>query len=196
MLANRKAPKWRGASPQPLPALRSLARVPAQVRAVPYLLPPARAARRHPGRHQVELVRGACMSMTDPIADFLARIRNAHPRAPRREVLAPSSKLKQRHRRGPQGRGLHRRLRRARRRRRACRDRASACAGPTRHATRSPACAARSRPGQRMYVRHGDDPQGPLAAWASRSSPRRKGVMTDRDARKEGVGGELLCEVW
>ena len=42
---------------QPLPALRPVARVPAQVRDVPPLLPRARAARRHPGRHQVELVR-------------------------------------------------------------------------------------------------------------------------------------------
>ena len=23
-----------------------------------------------------------------------------------------------------------------------------------------------------------------------------KGVMTDRDARKQGVGGEVICEVW
>jgi small subunit ribosomal protein S8 len=23
-----------------------------------------------------------------------------------------------------------------------------------------------------------------------------KGIMTDRDARKSRVGGELLCEVW
>ena len=23
-----------------------------------------------------------------------------------------------------------------------------------------------------------------------------QGVMTDREARKQGVGGELLCEVW
>ena len=53
-----------------------------------------------------------------------------------------------------------------------------------------------SRPGQRVYVRHGTDPQRPLAAWASRSCRRRKGVMTDRAARKQGVGGELLCEVW
>ena len=23
-----------------------------------------------------------------------------------------------------------------------------------------------------------------------------KGIMTDKDARRENVGGELLCEVW
>ena len=33
-------------------------------------------------------------------------------------------------------------------------------------------------------------------AWASRSSPPRKGVMTDREARKQGLGGELICAVW
>jgi len=53
----------------------------------------------------------------------------------------------------------------------------------------------RSRPGQRMYVRHGTIPKvrsGLGIAILSTS----KGLMTDRAARKEGLGGELLCEVW
>ena len=53
----------------------------------------------------------------------------------------------------------------------------------------------RSRPGQRMYVRHGTIPKvrsGLGIAILSTS----KGLMTDRAARKAGLGGELLCEVW
>jgi small subunit ribosomal protein S8 len=130
--------------------------------------------------------------MTDPIADFLARIRNAIL-ARQAEVLAPASKLKQRlcvllkdegyisgydvrdNEGMPQ---IVVRLRWAD-------PRTNAITGLRR----------RSRPGQRMYVRHGTIPKvrsGLGIAILSTS----KGLMTDRAARKEGLGGELLCEVW
>jgi len=130
--------------------------------------------------------------MTDPIADFLARIRNAIL-ARHTEVVAPASKLKERlcellqsegyiagHQPRTSEAGLPEivvRLRWA--------DRANAITGLRR----------RSRPGQRMYVRHGTIPKvrsGLGIAILSTS----KGLMTDRTARKAGLGGELLCEVW
>ncbi len=52
-----------------------------------------------------------------------------------------------------------------------------------------------SRPGCRRYV--GKDGIRPVVGGmgvAILSTPR--GVMTGQTARKEGVGGELLCEVW
>lgn len=52
-----------------------------------------------------------------------------------------------------------------------------------------------SRPGQRTYARHGNLPKvrsGLGIAILTTS----KGVMTEREARKNGLGGELLCEVW
>jgi small subunit ribosomal protein S8 len=52
-----------------------------------------------------------------------------------------------------------------------------------------------SRPGQRTYVRKDSMPKvrsGLGIAILTTS----KGVMTDRAARKQGLGGELLCEVW
>ena len=52
-----------------------------------------------------------------------------------------------------------------------------------------------SRPGRRVYVRHDQIPRvrnGYGIAILSTSS----GVMSDRQARKSAVGGELLCEVW
>ncbi|HLW43137.1 MAG TPA: 30S ribosomal protein S8 [Candidatus Acidoferrales bacterium] len=52
-----------------------------------------------------------------------------------------------------------------------------------------------SRPGCRRYV--GKDGIRPVVGGmgvAILSTPR--GIMTGQTARKEGVGGELLCEVW
>lgn len=52
-----------------------------------------------------------------------------------------------------------------------------------------------SRPGLRRYVRKEEIPvvrNGLGVAIISTSS----GVMTDREARRQNVGGELLCTVW
>jgi len=53
----------------------------------------------------------------------------------------------------------------------------------------------KSRPGRRLYLGHEDLPvvhNGMGIGIVSTS----KGVMTDKDARREHLGGELLCEVW
>ncbi len=52
-----------------------------------------------------------------------------------------------------------------------------------------------SRPGQRKYVGSDSIPKVRSGLGVSILSTSR-GVMTDRQARKLGVGGELLCEVW
>ena len=52
-----------------------------------------------------------------------------------------------------------------------------------------------SRPGQRHYVDHAHIPKS-RAAWARRSSRPPSGVMTGHDARKLGVGGEVVAKVW
>jgi small subunit ribosomal protein S8 len=52
-----------------------------------------------------------------------------------------------------------------------------------------------SRPGLRSYVRAGEIPvvrNGLGVAIVSTS----KGILTDRDARRQHVGGELVCTVW
>jgi len=52
-----------------------------------------------------------------------------------------------------------------------------------------------SRPGLRVYKNRKDLPRvlgGIGIAIVSTSS----GIMTDRDARKSGIGGEVLCYVW
>jgi small subunit ribosomal protein S8 len=52
-----------------------------------------------------------------------------------------------------------------------------------------------SRPGLRQYVRSTEIPvvRNGLGI-AIISTP--KGVLTDREARRQNVGGELVCEVW
>lgn len=52
-----------------------------------------------------------------------------------------------------------------------------------------------SRSGRRVYVGHQEIPKVLNGMGISILSTSR-GVMTDRQARKEGVGGELLCAVW
>jgi small subunit ribosomal protein S8 len=52
-----------------------------------------------------------------------------------------------------------------------------------------------SRPGCRVYVRRTEIPRV-LGGLGINILTTPKGVMTGRQARKEGLGGELLCEVW
>jgi small subunit ribosomal protein S8 len=52
-----------------------------------------------------------------------------------------------------------------------------------------------SRPGRRVYVRHQHIPRV-LNGMGISIISTSQGVFTDRDARKQSVGGELLCEVW
>jgi small subunit ribosomal protein S8 len=130
--------------------------------------------------------------MTDPISDFLTRIRNAIL-ARHTEVISPSSKLKVRiadllkdegylagHtvRETEKGPELVVRLRWAD-------PRTNAITGVRR----------RSRPGQRTYVGKDSIPKIRSGLGIAILSTSR-GLMTDRAARKAGVGGELLCEVW
>ncbi len=130
--------------------------------------------------------------MTDPIADFLARIRNAIM-ARHTDVVSPSSKLKIRIANLLKDEGyisafdvretgvfpeLVVRLRWAD-------QRTNAITGLRR----------RSRPGQRTYVGKDAIPKIRSGLGIAILSTSR-GLMTDRAARKAGVGGELLCEVW
>jgi small subunit ribosomal protein S8 len=134
------------------------------------------------------------MSMTDPIADFLTRIRNAI-HAAHETVLIPASKVKAELARilaeqgyieswslrpVPDGAGqvIEIRLK-------YTDDRRSAISGLRRV----------SRPGRRTYVQAGAIPkvQGGMGTSIVSTS---HGVMTGHDARAEGVGGEVLAQVW
>lgn len=52
-----------------------------------------------------------------------------------------------------------------------------------------------SKPGRRAYAKSKDVPvvRGGLGIAVVSTS---QGLMADRDARRKGVGGEVVCEVW
>jgi len=130
--------------------------------------------------------------MTDPIADFLARIRNAIL-ARHAEVVSPSSKLKVRIADLLKEEGFISGY--------DVRETTSfpelvvmlRWANPRTNAITE--MRRRSRPGQRTYVGKDAIPKIRSGLGIAILSTSR-GLMTDRAARKAGVGGELLCEVW
>ena len=133
------------------------------------------------------------MSLTDPIADFLTRIRNAIL-ARHGEALAPASKLKVKIAELLAEEGYI-----------AGYDLRKDFAGNAELAIKlrwaDPRTNAitglrrRSRPGQRVYVGRDRIPKVRSGLGVAILSTSR-GLMTDRVARKEGVGGEVICEVW
>jgi small subunit ribosomal protein S8 len=52
-----------------------------------------------------------------------------------------------------------------------------------------------SKPGQRVYTKGDKIPQV-LHGYGINILSTSKGIMTDRQARKIGIGGEILCSVW
>jgi len=52
-----------------------------------------------------------------------------------------------------------------------------------------------SRPGCRVYVGRNDIPRV-LGGMGINILTTPRGVMTGRSAHKEGVGGEILCQIW
>ena len=52
-----------------------------------------------------------------------------------------------------------------------------------------------SRPGRRVYVGYRDIPRV-LSGLGVTILSTSRGLMTDKDARRHKVGGEIVCEVW
>jgi len=52
-----------------------------------------------------------------------------------------------------------------------------------------------SKPGLRVYA-HKDNIPKVLGGLGIAVLSTSKGVMTDREARKEGIGGEVICYIW
>src|SRR5688572_28936202 len=132
--------------------------------------------------------------VTDPIADLLTRIRNA-ALARHDRVTLPASRLKQTIADVLKSEGYV-----------ADVSLENAGAGPDKTLTltlkygrdRIPAIEGIrrvSRPGRRIYVRAQEIPKVKSGLGIAVLSTSR-GIMSDRQARKAGVGGELLCEVW
>ena len=129
------------------------------------------------------------MSMSDPIADMLIRIRNAQLVG----HVGVDARLEAQglDRPGIEGRGLHRGLRAARRRREE-----ELRIGLKYYAGRPviERLERVSKPGLRVYRGRDDIPRVMNGLGVAILSTSR-GVMTDRKARADGVGGEVLCIV-
>lgn len=130
--------------------------------------------------------------MTDPIADMLTRIRNA-AMARHSYVVMPSSKLKVAIARILREEGFiqdydvtqDRPQPRLRIWLKYTPDRQPVITGLERV----------SKPGRRVYTKRREVPWVRSGVGvAILSTPR--GVMTDRQARRLGVGGEVICYVW
>jgi small subunit ribosomal protein S8 len=52
-----------------------------------------------------------------------------------------------------------------------------------------------SKPGLRSYVKRGDVPRV-LRGYGIAIVSTSKGIVSDREARKLGIGGEVMCFVW
>ena len=132
------------------------------------------------------------MTSSDPIADMLTRVRNALG-ARHQKVDVPASKLKMEIARILKEEGYIANYK-------------LADEGPVKTiriylkytTANQPAISSLqrvSRPGCRVYVGSGEIPKV-LGGLGVNILTTPRGVMTGRTARKEGVGGELLCRVW
>lgn len=130
-------------------------------------------------------------TVTDPIADFLARVRNG-ARAQQQEVLIPYSKIKAEVARVLKEEGYisdysvdtsaaHPRIKVTNK----LVDRSSAIAGLRRV----------SRPGLRRYVGADEIPRV-LGGMGLAILSTSRGIVSGREARKQKIGGELLAYVW
>jgi len=132
------------------------------------------------------------MSLTDPIADMLTRIRNA-VRAKKKEVNIPSSKLKEEIARILKEEGYIKNYK-------VIEDNKQGILNITLKYTDDNQSAITglrrvSKPGCRIYCTKDSVPKvldGMGVAIISTS----KGILTDKQCEELGLGGEVLCEVW
>ena len=132
------------------------------------------------------------MTMTDPIADMLSRVRNAN-NAQHDTVSMPSSKLKANIAEilKQEGYIADYKVEDAKVGKTLTLDLKY---GPTREASIA-GLRRVSKPGLRVYAKSNDLPQvlGGLGVAIISTS---QGLLTDRQAHAKGVGGEVLAYVW
>jgi small subunit ribosomal protein S8 len=171
-----------------------------EIRHMPDLLPEHGPQGGDPGRDEVELVgtgivphKGVVqMTMTDPIADMLTRIRNAIT-VSYETVDIPASKLKVNIAKVLKDEGMIRNFKVVQ-------------GEPVKNLRivlkyddkgRGVITGLKrvSKPGCRIYSRSESVPQV-LNGYGINIVSTSRGLMTDREARKRNIGGEVLCSVW
>lgn len=134
------------------------------------------------------------MGMTDPIADMLTRIRNAC-QARHQEVDVPWSRIKESIASLLEAEGYVREFKRVRLKDKTGEALRVQLKFDTNNRPVITGLKRVSRPGRRIYVGSQEIPAVRKGLGINiLSTP--KGILVDRQAKKERVGGELLCSVW
>ncbi|MGB4503723.1 MAG: 30S ribosomal protein S8 [Syntrophaceticus sp.] len=130
--------------------------------------------------------------VTDPIADFLTRIRNAN-QVYREYVEVPASKMKQSMAEILKEEGYIKHYEYIKDGKQGI-LRLYMKYGPNRRKVIT-GLKRISKPGLRVYVKKDEVPRvlGGLGVAVISTS---RGLMTDKQARKEGLGGEVVCYIW
>ncbi len=130
--------------------------------------------------------------MTDPIADFLTRIRNGL-KAGKTQVGMPSSKMKKNLANVLKQEGF-------------IKDFGTQTEGPFEtlivelkyDEANRPAIEGLkriSKPGRRIYAKRDELPKIRFGLGIAIITTSR-GVMTDKEARNQNIGGEVICSIW
>lgn len=134
------------------------------------------------------------MSMTDPIADLLTRVRNA-ARARHQKVAVPWSRLKENIVKILIEEGYLRELKKVKAAEGGGEDLVIQLKFDRENRPIISGLKRVSSPGRRVYVgAQGLTPVRKGLGIHILSTP--KGILVDREAQKANVGGELLCSVW
>lgn len=132
------------------------------------------------------------MTVTDPVADLLTRIRNANS-AKHDSVEAPAAKLSIEILRILRDEGFIKNYESVREAKFPT-VKIALKYGPKQEKVISDLKRV-SKPGLRVYAKRDKVPRVLRGLGVAIISTSR-GVMTDREARKAGIGGEVLCYVW
>lgn len=132
------------------------------------------------------------MAMSDPIADMLTRVRNAG-KAKFESVDLPGSKIKVEIAKVLKSEGFIRNFKFASDEKQGVLRVYLKYGSDQRHTIFG--IQRISKPSRRVYVK-GNNISPVLNGLGIAILSTSKGVMTDKAARKENIGGELLCHVW
>ncbi|MBI5252455.1 MAG: 30S ribosomal protein S8 [Desulfomonile tiedjei] len=134
------------------------------------------------------------MCMTDPIADMLTRIRNAR-QARKEQVTVPASNLKIGVAQILKEEGYVKKYKVIR----STKNKQGVLKLTLRFDDETQCVieglARVSRPGRRVYVGH-DHSQKSHGGVGVLILSTSQGIMTDKEARRRRIGGEVLCSVW
>lgn len=129
--------------------------------------------------------------MIDPISDLLTRVRNAIMSG-KKEIIVPASKMKFKVLLILKARGFIENVKKINI---ANKDNIKIA---LRYKNKIPAIQGIervSKPGQRIYVRK-KEIKSVLSGFGIGIISTSEGLLTDKEAKKRGLGGEYICKVW